>query len=79
MRIFLIFVDAWMENGFYDQLVEHLVVDDPITIGGELFVAKHLVVSNEIVGVVSLACFDGDLHVADDVELVFCCCGFTSY
>ena len=46
-------------------------MDDLIAIGGELCATEHLVVSNEIVGVVRLACFDGDLHVADDVELVF--------
>ena len=60
-----------MNIGFHDQLVEHLVVDDLIAIGGKLCVAEHLVVSNEIAGVVSLACVDGNLHVVADVELVF--------
>ena len=60
-----------MEIGFHDQLVEHLVMDDLIAIGGELCVADHLVVSHEIASVVSLACVDGNLHVVADVELVF--------
>ena len=63
-------VDARMDIGFHDQFVENLVMDDMIAIGGELFVAKYLVVSNEIAGVEILACVDGDLHIADDVELV---------
>ena len=46
-------------------------MDDMVTVGGKLCVVENLVVSNEIFGVVSLACFDGDLHVANDVELVF--------
>ena len=60
-----------MDIGFHDQLVEHLVIDDPVVGGGDLCTAEDFVVSNEIAGVVSLACVDGDLHVADDVELVF--------
>ena len=63
-------VDAEMDIGFHDQLVEHLVMDDPIAVGGELCAIEHLVVSNEIASVVSLACVDGDLHVVADVELV---------
>ena len=53
------------------EISKHLVVDDPIAIGGHLYVAEHLVVSNEIASVVSLACVDGNLHVVVDVELVF--------
>ena len=45
-------------------------MDDLISIGGELCVAKHLVVSNEIAGVVSLACADGNLHVSTDMKFV---------
>lgn len=69
------FVDVGIEICFHDQLVEsdieiaeHLVVDNQVAIGDELHVAEHLVVSNEIIGVVSLACVDGDLHIAIDVE-----------
>ena len=53
------------------EVVENLVIDDPVAVGGELCVVGHLVVRNEIVGVARLACVDGDLHVAHDVELVF--------
>ena len=67
-----------MDIGFHDQpiesdmeIAEHLVIDDPVVVGGELCAAEHLVVSNEISGVVSLACVDGDLHVVSSVELVF--------
>ena len=60
-----------MDIDFHDQLVEHLVVDDLIAIGGELYVAENLVVSNDIAGVVSLACVDENIHVVADVELVF--------
>ena len=48
-----------------------MVIDDLIAIGGELCVIEHLVVRNEISGVVSLACVDGDLHVVANMELVF--------
>ena len=50
------------------EIVEHLVMDDLVAIGGELCIAKHLVVNNEIVGVMSLACVYGDLHIAADME-----------
>ena len=53
------------------EIAEHLVMDDLVVFGDELCVAKHLVVRNEIAGVVSLACVDGNLHVDADVELVF--------
>ena len=53
------------------EIAEHLVIDDLVVVGGELCVAEHLVVSNEIAGVVSLACVDVNLHVVADVELVF--------
>ena len=66
-----------MDNGFHDQSVgfdmeiaEHLVVDDLVVVGDELYVVEHLVVRNEIVGVVSLACVYGDLHSAIDVEFI---------
>ena len=51
-------------------IAEHLVMDDRVAVGGELCVVEHLVVSNQIVGVVSLACVDGNLHVSIDVEFV---------
>ena len=54
-------VDAGMDIDFYDQLVgfdmeivENLVVDDPVVAGDELCATEHLVLSNEIVGVVSV-------------------------
>ena len=53
------------------EIVEHLVIDVLVVVGGELCVVEHLVVSNEIVGFASLACVDGYLHVVFDVELVF--------
>ena len=43
-------------------------MDDPIAIGGELCAAEYLVVSNEIAGITSLACVDGFLHIATNVE-----------
>ena len=46
-------------------------MDDLIAIGDELCATEHLVVSNEIASVVSLACVDGNLYVVADVELVF--------
>ena len=64
-------VDAGMDIGFHDQLVEKLVVDDLVVVRDELCATEHLVVSNEIVGVVSLECVDGNLHVVADVELAF--------
>ena len=53
------------------EIVEHLVIDDLGVVAGELCAIEHLVVSNEIAGVVSLACVDGNLHVVSDVELLF--------
>ena len=53
------------------EIIEHLVVDDLVSFGGELCVVEHLVVSNEMVGVEILACIDGDLHMATDMEFVF--------
>ncbi len=70
-------VDAGIQICFHDQLVEsgieiveHLVLDDLVAISGALYVVDHLVVSNDIVGVVSLACIDGDLHIIANVEFV---------
>ena len=45
-------------------------MDDSIAVGGELFVARHLVVSNENARIVSLACVDEDLHVVADMKFV---------
>ena len=45
-------------------------MDDLITIGGELCVVEHLIVSNEIDGVVGLACVDVYLHISIDVEFL---------
>ena len=50
------------------EIAEHLVMDDPVAIGGELYIVEHLVVSNEIADFVSLACVDGDLCIAANVE-----------
>ena len=52
------------------EIVEHLVVDDLVVVRGDLYVTKHLVVSNEIVDVVSLACVGRDLHVAVDGRFI---------
>ena len=52
------------------EILEHLLMDDLVAICGELCIAKHLVVNNEIASVVSLACVDGDLHIAADMEFV---------
>ena len=53
-----ILVDAGIEVGFHDQsfgsdmeTIENLVMDDLVSIGGELYVVEHLVVRNEIVSV----------------------------
>ena len=53
------------------EIVEHLVMDDPVVVGDELCVVEHLFVSNEIFGVVILACVNGNIHVVADVDLVF--------
>ena len=52
------------------EIAKHLVMDDPVAVGGELCVVEHLVVSNEIVGIASFACVDGDLHVVSDVVFI---------
>ena len=44
------------------EIVEHLVMDDPVAIGGDLYVVENLVVS--------LVCVDGDLHISTNMELV---------
>lgn len=68
---------AGMKCGFHDHLaesdmeiVEHLVVDNLVDVGGELHVVEHLFVRNEISSVMNLACVDGDLHITMDVEFV---------
>ena len=53
------------------EIVEHLVMDDLVVVGNKLSIAEHLVVSNKIARVVSLACVDGDFHVVANVELIF--------
>lgn len=70
-------VDVGMEIGFHDQLVEfdmeiveHSVVDDLVVVGDDLYVAEHLVVSNEIAGVVSLEYVTMKLHIAIDMGFV---------
>lgn len=62
--------DVGIEVGFYVQLVgldmeitKHLVVDDLVVFGGELYVVEHLIESNVIVGVVSLAYVAKGLHM----------------
>ena len=71
-------VDARMDIGFHDQsidsdmeIVEHLVVDDPIIVGVELCVVENIFVSNDIAGIVSLTCVDGNLDIFSDVEFIF--------
>ena len=70
-------VDDGMDIGFHYylvgsdmEIVENLVMDDLVVVGDELCVAEHLVVSNEIASVVSLACVDGDLHITIDVDFL---------
>ena len=50
------------------EIVEHLVMEDRVVVGGDLYVAEHLVVKDEIASVKSLTCIYGDLHVAANVE-----------
>ena len=50
------------------KIIEHLIMDDLVVV--DLYVAKHLVVRNETIGVVSLECVNGDLHVVADVGFV---------
>ena len=45
-------------------------MDDPVVVGGDLYVVENLIVSNEISDVMILACVDGDLHVDADVEFL---------
>lgn len=61
-----IFFHDWLVDSNM-EIVEHLVMDDLVAIGDELCVAKHPVVSNEIIGIVSLARVNGDLHIVDDM------------
>ena len=67
-------VDAKMDIGFHDHLVEsnmetteHLVMNDPVAVGGELCIAEH-----------GLVCIDGDLHVGADVEFFVVDVGFVA-
>ena len=50
------------------EIAKNLVMDDLVVVGDELCIAKHLVVKNESVGIVILACFDEDLHVSTDMK-----------
>ena len=52
------------------EIAEHLVMDDLVAIGGDLYVAEHLVVSNETTSIVILECVDGDLYIVVDMEFV---------
>ena len=45
------------------EIAKHLVIDNLVTIGDELCVAEHLVVSNEIVRVEILAYVSEELHI----------------
>ena len=69
-------VDAELDIDFNDQLVgsdmeivEHLVMDDPIAIGGDFYVLEHLVMRNDNFGVEFLSCIDGDLHIAANMNI----------
>ena len=50
------------------EIAKHLVMDDLVSIGDELCVVENLVVSNEMVGVESLAYVAKDFFTTD-VEL----------
>ena len=70
-------VDVGIEPEFHDQMVEsnmeiaeHLVVVDLVVVDDELYIAKHLIVSHDIGGVVSFSCVDGDLNVDVDVDFL---------
>ena len=52
------------------ETTKNFVVDDLFVVGGELCSIEHLVVRNEIVGIVILACVDGDLYITADMEFV---------
>lgn len=45
-------------------------MDDQVAMGDDLYVVKHLIVSNEIVGGESLACVVVKLYIVADVDLV---------
>ena len=67
-------VEARIEVGFHDHLVEsdmettkHLVVNDPVAVGGELCIAEH-----------GLACIDGDVHVGTNVDFFVANVGFVA-
>lgn len=47
-----------------------MVIDDPITVDGDLYVVKHLIVSNEMVGVGSSAYVAEELHIIANMEFV---------
>ena len=53
------------------EIAEHSVVGNLVVFDGGLYVVEHLVVSNDIAGVMSLECVDGDIHVVGNVDLVF--------
>ena len=53
------------------EIVEHLVVDDLVVVGGELCVVGHLVVSNEMVGVEILTYVSEELHISADMDFFF--------
>ena len=70
-------VDAGMEIGFHDQLVEsdreiveHLVMESLGVVSGDLYVAEHLVVRNEMLSVEIFLCVDGDLNILVDMDFV---------
>ena len=52
------------------EIVEHSIMDDLVIVGGDFYVAEHLVVRNDIVGAVNLKCVDRDLHISADMEFV---------
>ena len=50
------------------EITKHLVVDDLLSIGGEVYVVNHLVMRNEIVGVDCLAYVVEGLHIYTNME-----------
>ena len=52
------------------EIAEHLFIDDLVSITGDFYIVEHLVVNNEIVGFVSLACADRDWYTTIDVEFI---------
>ena len=54
--------------GFDMEITEHLILDDLVTIGDELYVAENFFMYNEINDVESLAYVAEELHIVADID-----------